>query len=102
MTLPDIESLSFEPRLGLLIDREMTERENRRLPSRWRQARLKHHTGIEEIDDQSPRGLDKALMRQLSACQWIQESLNLNQRPHRRRQDRARLGAGAQGLPAGV
>lgn len=77
MTLPDIESLSFEPRLGLLIDREMTERENRRLQSRLRQARLKHHAGIEAIDYQSPRGLDKALMLQLSACQWIQESLNL-------------------------
>ena len=32
MALPDIDTLSFEERLGLLIDREITERENRRLP----------------------------------------------------------------------
>ena len=31
MTVPDIEELSFEERLGLLADREMTEREDRRL-----------------------------------------------------------------------
>jgi len=29
MALPDIDELSFEERLGLLVDREMTEREDR-------------------------------------------------------------------------
>ena len=36
MAMPDIEELAFEERLGLLVDREITERENRRLTSRWR------------------------------------------------------------------
>ncbi len=36
--LPEIESLSFEERLGLLVDREMTDRENRRLETRLERA----------------------------------------------------------------
>ena len=36
---PDIDSLSFEERLGLLVDRELTERDDKRLSSRLRQAR---------------------------------------------------------------
>ena len=35
---PDITDLSFEERLGLLVDREMTERDNRRMSSRLRRA----------------------------------------------------------------
>ena len=34
MQMPDMEELTFEERLGLLVDREATERENRRLSSR--------------------------------------------------------------------
>lgn len=75
--LPDIDALSFEERLGLLVDREITEREDRRLQTRLRQAQLKHQAAIEDIDYRSPRGLDKALMRQLSNCQWVKEGLNL-------------------------
>lgn len=75
--LPDIDALSFEERLGLLVDRELTEREDRRLQTRLRKAQLKHQAAIEDIDYRSPRGLDKALMRQLSSCQWVKEGLNL-------------------------
>ena len=41
-TIPDITDLSFEERLGLLVDREMTERDNRRMTSRLRRAKLRH------------------------------------------------------------
>ena len=44
---PDIDSLSFEERLGLLVDRELTERDDKRLSSRLRQARLKHNACLE-------------------------------------------------------
>lgn len=77
MNMPDIEHLSFEERLGLLADREITEREDRRLKTRLRQAKLKHNACIEDIDYRAPRGLDKALMLQLSACRWVHEGLNL-------------------------
>jgi len=77
MALPDIEELSFEERLGLLADREMTEREDRRLKTRLRQAKLKQSACVEDIDYRQPRGLDKSLMLDLSGCQWIKRHLNI-------------------------
>jgi len=74
---PQVAELGFEERLGLLADRELTERENRRLTTRLRQARLKHNACIEDIDYRAPRGLDKALIAQLAACRWLREGLNL-------------------------
>lgn len=77
MNMPDIEALSFEERLGLLADRELTEREDRRLKTCLRQAKLKHNACIEDIDYHAPRGLDKALILQLASCRWVHEGLNL-------------------------
>jgi DNA replication protein DnaC len=77
MNMPDIETLSFEERLGLLADREITEREDRRLKTRLRQAKLKHNACIEDVDYRAPRGLDKALILQLASCRWVHEGLNL-------------------------
>lgn len=74
---PDITDLSFEERLGLLVDREMTERENRRMSSRLRQARLRHNAILEDLDYHSPRGLDKGLIQSLTSCQWVKEHLNV-------------------------
>jgi DNA replication protein DnaC len=75
--MPDIEDLGFEERLGLLVDREVTERENRRLSTRLRQARLKQSACFEDIDYRHPRGLDKSLIVHLATCQWVREGLNL-------------------------
>ena len=77
MRMPDIEELAFEERLGLLVDREITERENRRLTSRLRRARLKHNAALENVDYRHPRGLDKALIQSLITCQWVSEHLNI-------------------------
>ena len=63
--------------VGLLVDRELTDRDDKRLSSRLRQARLKHNACIEDIDYRSPRGLDKALILQLSSGQWLRDGLNL-------------------------
>ena len=56
MSVPDIDTLSFEERLGLLVDRELTERDNRRTSSRLRRARLKHNATLEDIDYRPPAG----------------------------------------------
>ncbi|MDE0154989.1 MAG: IS21-like element helper ATPase IstB [Gammaproteobacteria bacterium] len=77
MTLPDIDTLTFEERLGLLVDRELTERNNRRTSNRLRRARLKHQATLENIDYRHPRGLDKALMQSLATCQWVSDHLNI-------------------------
>jgi DNA replication protein DnaC len=62
MNMPEIETLGFEERLGLLADRELTERQDRRLQTCLRQAKLKQNACIEDLDYRAPRGLDKALM----------------------------------------
>jgi DNA replication protein DnaC len=77
MQMPEIESLSFEERLGLLVDREATDRENRRLKTRLKKARLRQNASIEDIDFRHPRGLDKSLMAKLFSCDWIKDSNNL-------------------------
>jgi len=77
MAVPDIEELSFEERLGLLVDREMTAREDRRLKTRLRQAKLKQTACVEDIDYRQPRGLDKSLLLDLAGCQWIKRHLNI-------------------------
>ncbi len=73
----DIEELEFEERLGLLVDRELTAREDRRLKTRLRTARLRQQAAIEDLDYRHPRGLDKSLMRDLASGQWIRKHLNL-------------------------
>ena len=77
MQSPDITQLSFEERLGLLVDREITERDNRRLTSRLRYARLKQQACLEDIDCQASRGLDKTLLLKLSDCQWVKKAINI-------------------------
>jgi DNA replication protein DnaC len=69
--------ISFEERLGLLVDRETTERANCRLKTRLTQAHLRHQACLEDIDYKSPRGLDKSLMKSLATCEWIQNHHNL-------------------------
>jgi DNA replication protein DnaC len=75
--MPDIEELDFEERLGLLVDREITAREDRQLKNRLRNARLREQAAFEDLDYRHPRGLDKSLMRDLGNCQWIRRHLNL-------------------------
>lgn len=66
---PMIENFNFEERLGLLVDIEITARDNRRLQARLRKAKLKHEASLEDVDYQTPRGLDKSLLATLSQCQ---------------------------------
>lgn len=75
--LPDVEGLSFEERLGLLVDREITDRENRRLQSRLKKACLRQTACVEDIDYRSARGLDRSLLQKLATCSWIQAHQNL-------------------------
>jgi DNA replication protein DnaC len=75
--MPDLAALSFEERLGLLLEREVSERESRRLQSRLKQAKLRQSAAVEDIDYRAARGRDKALMTRLAAGQWIGEHLNV-------------------------
>lgn len=69
--------LTFEERLGLLIDREITYRNNRRLRSCLKRARLRQQACIEDIDFRHHRELDKQVILSLATCQWIRDHLNV-------------------------
>jgi len=75
--MPEIQDLGFEERLGLLVDREVTERDNRRLSSRLRKAKFRLEAAVEDIAYRPARGLDKSLMLALSSCRWVDEHLNI-------------------------
>lgn len=69
--------LSFEERLGLLVDAEWDHRENRKLTRRLKRAKLRHPASLEDVDFKSPRGLDRKLVLSLGQCGWIREHMNL-------------------------
>jgi DNA replication protein DnaC len=70
--------LSFEERLGLLVDREMTTRDNRRLAKLLKGARLRYsHACPEEIDFRTPRGLSREVILSLVQNGWIMEKQNV-------------------------
>ena len=74
---PDISQLSFDERLAMLVERECISRENRRLTTRLRQARLKVSACLEDLDYAASRGLSKTIVRQLAECSWISRKQNL-------------------------
>src|SRR6266568_1483251 len=74
---PQSADLSHAEWLGLLLDREATERYDRRLRARLRYARLRHQAAVEDVDYRAPRGLDRALFQALTAGRWIEEAQNL-------------------------
>lgn len=73
----DIEALPFEERLGLLVDRELSHRDNRLLQTRLSRARLRQTACLEDIDYRAPRGLDRATVARLATGQWLRQHHNL-------------------------
>lgn len=63
--------LSFEERLGLLVDYEWTNRQNKKLQRLLKNARLKLNACLEDIDYQHPRKLDKQVMAHLGSMKWL-------------------------------
>lgn len=74
---PDLDALSFEERLGLLVDREAAERDTKRLTTRLKFASLRQNACVEDIDLRTPRGLDRAVFARLAAGEWINRHENL-------------------------
>ena len=68
--------LSFEERLGLLVDTEWTAREQRKLERRLRTARLRYPATLEAVDFTHPRRLNRQQILTLGACAWIAERHN--------------------------
>jgi DNA replication protein DnaC len=69
--------LSFEERLGLLVDNEWTAREQRKLGRRLRKAKLRYPASLEDVDFKHPRTLDRQQVLSLGNCGFIQNRHNL-------------------------
>lgn len=72
----DYQDLGFDERLGFIVDREHTERHNRRLQTRLRKAKLRLNATVEDIDYRARRGLDKSVVLSLATCDWIRQRRN--------------------------
>ncbi len=69
--------LTFEERLGMLVDAEWTAREQRKLTRRLRSAKLRYPASFEEIDFKVSRGLDRQVVLALGSGRWVEEHQNL-------------------------
>jgi DNA replication protein DnaC len=74
---PDDAELTREDWLGLLVDREATSRENKRLARRLRDAKLRQAAIVEDVNLHAPRGLDRALFQKLVTCEWLRDHHHL-------------------------
>jgi DNA replication protein DnaC len=74
---PPDNQLSFEEKLALLVDREWTDRENRKVARRIKEARLSARAASDEILCDPARGLDRAQLRDLTSCQWVRSRHNV-------------------------
>jgi DNA replication protein DnaC len=69
--------LTFDERLGLLIQHELIERQSCRLRQRLRWAKLTQPAALEDLDLKAARGLDRATLGQVSSLAWLPEHLNV-------------------------
>ena len=74
---PGAAELTREDWLGLLVDREATSRENKRLARRLREAKLRQAAIVEDVNLHAPRGLDRALFQKLATCEWVRDHHHL-------------------------
>jgi len=75
---PEVNKLSFDERLGMLVDAEHLARENARVARCLRDAKLRMSTAcVEDIDYSPKRELDKSVVRQLAGCRWVAEHQNV-------------------------
>ncbi|MCW5777449.1 MAG: IS21-like element helper ATPase IstB [Phycisphaeraceae bacterium] len=77
-TSPPDHQLTTQEVLGMMVDREHTHRDNRRLARRLKEARLPANAAsVEEVTCEAARGLDKAVVRSLATCQWVRSKQNV-------------------------
>lgn len=73
----EYHALTFEERLGMLVDQETQDRANRRLERNLKAAKLRMAACVEDIDFRQPRGLDRAMVLGLASSHWVDAHQNL-------------------------
>ena len=74
---PEVRSLDHAEWLGLLLEYELTLRRQKQFETRARVAKLRHAASVEDVNYQSPRGLDRALFLKLAEGSWIDSHDNV-------------------------
>ena len=77
MQQPDMASLTFEERFGLIVDNQMTELENRRMQNRLKAAKLRLSASVEDLDFRESRGMNRSQVMSLAQNQWVQSHQNI-------------------------
>ncbi|MEO9191214.1 MAG: IS21-like element helper ATPase IstB [Acetobacteraceae bacterium] len=73
MDNPESHALDHAEWLGILLERESTQRQQKRFESRAKNAKLRHLAAVEDVDYRTPRGLDRTMFLKLAGCDWIRE-----------------------------
>lgn len=69
--------LTFEERLGLLVDQEWTARQDAQFQRRLKAARLHQRATLEDLDLSPSRGLDRGAVLGLARGDWITAGLGV-------------------------
>jgi DNA replication protein DnaC len=73
----DGSAMPFEDKLALIVDREWTDRQNRRLAARIKQAKLGMNACMEDVFCNPTRGIDKSIIRSMATCGWVRAKQNV-------------------------
>jgi DNA replication protein DnaC len=74
---PQHPKLSFDERLGLLVDAEWLAREQKRLKTRLHAAKMRYPASLENVDFKHPRALDRQVVLSLGNCGFVQSRHNV-------------------------
>lgn len=74
---PPSNDLTFEEKVGIMVDREWSDRDNRRTARRLKDAKLPTSGTVVDIVADPARGLDKAVLRSLGSCGWVRAKQNI-------------------------
>lgn len=73
-----IAALAFDERFAMIVDAEHFYRDNRKLSRRLKEAKLRiGQACVEDIEYASKREIDKAQIRRLATCRWVEEHHNI-------------------------
>ena len=75
--IPDIEQLSFDDRLAMLLEREIEHRDQKSYLNNLRQAQLRIRADVQDVDCSAGRGIARSTLTQLAAGDWIRNAVNL-------------------------
>lgn len=74
---PTMSALSFEQRVGIMVDAEATARADRKMQARVKAAGFRYRAHLENFREGHRKGLDRATIASLGTCSWIRQKSNL-------------------------